>query len=90
MNDTTRYPSAASGGAWRGSDDRLPVPDASALAATGNVLPAAEEALHAKADQLRETRDAWAENVRDSVRRNPLVSVAAALTLGALVARITR
>jgi len=56
----------------------------------GENISAAEDALHAKTDQLRNTRDEWVESMRTTVRRNPLVSVAAALALGAVVARITR
>jgi hypothetical protein len=36
---------------------------------------------------LRQTRDAWAESVRTTVPSKPLVSVAAALALGAVIAR---
>ncbi|HSW03319.1 hypothetical protein [Aquabacterium sp.] len=50
----------------------------------------AEAAVHAKTDQLRETGDAWAEILRRAVRDNPLVAVAAALAVGALIARISR
>ena len=53
-------------------------------------VSAAEETLHAKTDQLHETRDEWVESVRTTVRSNPLVSVAAAVTVGAMIARITR
>jgi ElaB/YqjD/DUF883 family membrane-anchored ribosome-binding protein len=56
----------------------------------GDSVRAAEEALHAKAHQLRDTRDEWVEGVRTTVRSNPLVSVAAALAVGAVIARITR
>jgi len=56
----------------------------------GESVAAAGETLHAKSDQLREARDEWVEGVRTTVRSNPLVSVAAALALGAAFARITR
>ena len=53
-------------------------------------LAAAAEALHAKTDQVRETRDEWVEGARTTVRNSPLASVAAAFALGAVIARITR
>ena len=54
----------------------------------GESVSAAAEMVHAKSDQLRKTRDDWVEGARDTVRSNPLVSVAAALALGAVIARI--
>lgn len=56
----------------------------------GDNVAAATEALHAKTDQLRVTRDEWAEGARNSVRSHPLTYIAAAFALGAVVARITR
>lgn len=56
----------------------------------GEQAAAAEHALHAKTAQLRDTRDQWVDSVRTTVREKPLVSVAAAIALGALIARITR
>lgn len=53
-------------------------------------VSAAGETLHAKSDQWRETGDEWVEGVRTTVRCNPLASVAAALALGVVIARITR
>ncbi len=50
----------------------------------------AEAALQAKTDQILETRDKWSENLRTTVREKPLMAVAAALAIGALIARITR
>lgn len=50
----------------------------------------AEDALRATRDQLRDQRDAWAQTMRASVRRQPLAAVAAAFALGAVFARITR
>jgi hypothetical protein len=46
--------------------------------------------MHAKTDQMRETRDEWVGSVRSTVRTNPLASVAAALALGALIAHLIR
>lgn len=70
--------------------DRLAASAAPAVRQLGDNVAAAEEALHAKTDQLRHTRDEWVEGVRTTVRANPLASVATALALGAVIARITR
>lgn len=70
--------------------DRLADSAAPAVRQLGESVAAAGETLHAKTDQLRETRDEWVEGVRSTVRRNPLACVAAALALGAVIARITR
>ena len=70
--------------------DRLADGAAPAVRQLGESVSAAEDALLMKAEQLRETRDEWVESVRTTVRGNPLVAIAAAATLGALVARITR
>ena len=63
---------------------------APAVQKLGESVSAAEEALRAKADQLRETRDAWAEGLRSTVRDNPLAAVAATLAVGAVVSRLIR
>ena len=70
--------------------DRIAESAAPAARQLGDSVAAATEALHAKTDQLRETRDDWVEGTRATVRNNPLVSVAAAFALGAVLARITR
>lgn len=49
----------------------------------------ASGSLHQRADQMREVSDEWAENLRDTVRENPLAALAAALAVGVIVARIT-
>ena len=54
----------------------------------GERVAGAEESLHAQARQLRETGDAWTESLRDTVRDSPLVALAAALALGALISYI--
>jgi ElaB/YqjD/DUF883 family membrane-anchored ribosome-binding protein len=53
-------------------------------------LAGADQALHERADQLREVGEGYVSNLRDSVRQNPLTAVGAALVLGLLIARITR
>ena len=70
--------------------DRLAESAAPAVRELGDRVSAAEDALHAKTDQLRETRDEWVESARSTVRSNPLMSVAAAFALGVVIARITR
>jgi ElaB/YqjD/DUF883 family membrane-anchored ribosome-binding protein len=70
--------------------DRLAESAAPAVRKLGESFSAAEDTLHAKSDQLRDTRDEWAESLRNTVRANPLVAVAAAVTLGLLIARLTR
>ena len=46
--------------------------------------------LKDQARNAREKGEAWADDLRVTVRRNPLSAVAAALAVGALIARITR
>ena len=46
--------------------------------------------LKAQARHAREKGDEWADDLRVTVRRNPLSAVAAAMAIGALIARITR
>ena len=46
--------------------------------------------LKDQARHVREKGDEWADGLRATVRRNPLSSVAAAMVIGALIARITR
>ena len=70
--------------------DRVADRAAPAVRQLGESASAVGETLHATTDRLRETRDAWVEGARATVRRNPLVSVAAALALGAVIVRITR
>jgi len=70
--------------------DRLADRAAPAVRQLGDSVAAAEVARHARADAMRDTRDAWVEGLRTTVRDNPLACVAAALALGALVVRVTR
>lgn len=48
------------------------------------------DALHQRADQVRELRDEWTESLRETVRENPLAAVGIALAVGVLIARLTR
>jgi len=70
--------------------DRLADRAAPAVRQLGESVAAVGETLQTKTDQLREKRDVWVEGTRSTVRRNPLAAVAAALALGAVIARITR
>jgi hypothetical protein len=70
--------------------DRIADSVAPAAQQLGERVSAAGDAFHAKTDLLRDTRDEWVESVRTTVRGNPLASIAAAVALGAVIARITR
>ena len=70
--------------------DRLADRAAPAVRKLSESVSAANAALHAKRDQWRETGDVWAEDMRTSVRSKPLLSVAAALALGAVIAVIAQ
>lgn len=48
------------------------------------------EQLKVQAQHVREKGDEWANDLRATVRRNPLSAVAAAMAVGALIARVTR
>jgi hypothetical protein len=70
--------------------DRFADRAAPAVRRLGESVAAASDTLQVKTEQLRETRDEWVEGARNTVRLNPLAAVAAALALGAVIARITR
>ena len=95
LPDSEKAPAAAVGllkNAVQGAHhtiDRLADSATPAVRQLGESVAAAGETLHAKTDQLRETRDEWVEGARSTVRRNPLACVAAAFALGALIARMT-
>ena len=48
------------------------------------------DALHQRADEVRELRDEWTESLRVTVRENPLAAVGVALAVGILIARLSR
>jgi ElaB/YqjD/DUF883 family membrane-anchored ribosome-binding protein len=48
------------------------------------------DALHQRADDMREWRDEWTESLRTTVRDNPLAAVGVALAVGMLIARLSR
>jgi len=68
--------------------DRMAERATPAVQQLGERVSAAGEVLTAKTEQLRVKRDDWAEGARSTVRRNPLASIAGALALGALLARL--
>ena len=70
--------------------DRVADSAAPAVRQLDDAVSAAKQAMHAKAEQMRETRDAWIDDARATVRSNPLTCVAAAFALGAVIARLTR
>lgn len=70
--------------------DRVADASASTVRRLGERMHEAEDALHAKTAELRDTRDEWVESLRGTVRSNPLASVAAAMALGLLISRVTR
>lgn len=49
----------------------------------------ASDVVHRSADQAIHLRDEWTESMRSTVREHPLVTVALAVAVGALLARIT-
>jgi len=53
-------------------------------------LAGATEHVKDQARHAREMGDEWVDGLRATVRRNPLSAVAAAMAIGALIARITR
>jgi ElaB/YqjD/DUF883 family membrane-anchored ribosome-binding protein len=48
------------------------------------------DALHQRADQMRELRDEWTESLRDTVREHPFAAVGVALAVGVLIAQLSR
>ena len=50
----------------------------------------ASDVLHDRAGQARELGDEWTQSLRTTVRENPLATVAAALALGVIIAKLSR
>ena len=50
----------------------------------------ASELLHDRAGQARDLGDEWTQSLRSIVRDNPLATVAAALALGVIIAKLSR
>jgi hypothetical protein len=70
--------------------DRLAVSTAPQVQQLEAGLAAAGSKLQAGADCARRTGSEWTEDLRSTVRKHPLATVAAALAAGALIARLTR
>lgn len=93
MNESQHSPDLSSV-PWPTSERRAATSDTPA--APGGVPTAVDPpshdapGAHETQARLRETRDEWVEGVRASVRNNPLATVAAAVALGAVIARIAR
>jgi ElaB/YqjD/DUF883 family membrane-anchored ribosome-binding protein len=47
------------------------------------------DALHQRADEMRDLRDEWTESLRSTVRENPLAAIGVALAVGVLIARLS-
>ena len=84
------HPDSSSEGPWHTSDHPRPVPDTSTWPELGASVSATEDALHVKTGPLADMRSEWIESLRTKVRGNPLACVAAAVTLGAVIARYAR
>jgi ElaB/YqjD/DUF883 family membrane-anchored ribosome-binding protein len=69
--------------------DRLADTAAPAVSKLQESVAGAGNKLHAGADHMREVGDEWAESLRSTVRENPLASVAVALAVGMLIARLS-
>lgn len=70
--------------------DRFAESSAPHLQRLEEAVSGASVQLKNQARQVRETGDEWTESLRAGVRRNPLVAVATAVAIGALISRITR
>lgn len=70
--------------------DRLVETAAPQIERLEEALAGATGHLKDQARHVREKGDEWADDLRATVRRNPLSALAAAMAIGALIARITR
>lgn len=70
--------------------DRLAETAAPHIERMEGALAGATGHLKEQARHAREKGDEWADDLRVTIRRNPLSAVAAAMAVGALIARITR
>lgn len=70
--------------------DRLAENAAPYIDRVEGALAGATGQLKDQARQVREKGDEWTDSLRATVRRNPLSAVAAAMAIGALIARSTR
>ena len=68
--------------------DRLAETAAPHIERMEGALAGATEQLKDQARHLQEKGDEWVDDLRATVRRNPLSAVAVAMAIGALIARI--
>ena len=91
-------PRSSSDGPWQTGGRPAPPPDTSTLPAREAPSPATAprrgasvsstvDALRAKTARLGDMQGPWVDSLRNRVRGSPLVCVAAAVTLGAMIAR---
>lgn len=69
--------------------DRLAETAAPHLGQLEHSLSGAAEALQSRGEHWRETGDAWAEELRSTVREHPLAAIGVALAVGMLLARLS-
>lgn len=72
------------------SPDTLSARAAPAARELGEDASTAGQTRQPASARVLKVGDEWADGVRDTVRKNPLATVAAAVTLGVLLARIVR
>ncbi len=92
-NDSTASGRDLMGRVVRGAHDtvdRLTETAAPQLQRLQEGVSVATEAVQARATQLRETGEEWADSLRGTVQKNPLTAVGIALAVGMLLSRLTR
>lgn len=52
-------------------------------------MGSATDLLHTGTGSMRDMSDEWADNVRDTVRKNPLAAIAAAVAVGIVLAKLS-
>ncbi|MDE1950173.1 MAG: hypothetical protein KGL43_21970 [Burkholderiales bacterium] len=70
--------------------DRMAASAAPQLEQLDATVASANQAVQVKVDQMRRARDEWADDLRCTVRRNPLTALLAAVAFGTLIARLMR
>ena len=70
--------------------DRLAGRATTRVGRLGEIVAAPEDGLHGQTGPLRGTRGDWFGGLRTTVRNKPLGSVAVALAVGVVIARIAR
>lgn len=52
-------------------------------------MGSATDVMQSRRGEMREMSDEWADNVRDTVRENPLAAIAAAVAVGIVLAKLS-